>query len=257
MSVLITFEGGDGSGKSTQAALLHGRLIHEGYDAVLLQEPGSTALGTYLRDWLKRESDDTESLAPVSELLLFIAARAQLVSEVIKPALDQPDAVVICDRYIDSTVAYQGYGRGLDVGMVDGLNAVAIDGTVPDLTFLIDVPPTVALERIDPQAGPDGAVTNNAIAMRDEQGGMRRFEEEGTAFHEAVYRGYAKLTKEESERWRVVDGVRPKDEIANEIRALTTEVLLGIAMEAVDEKPPLDPSATDDEQDDSSQPSLF
>lgn len=240
--MLITFEGGDGSGKSTQAELLERRLSGEGHDVLLLREPGSTALGSYLRDWLKAQA--TESLSPVSELLLFVAARAQLISEVMGPALDRPDAVVICDRYMDSTIAYQGYGRGLDIDMVRSVNEVAIEGVVPDLTFLIDVPPGTALGRVDSRA--------NASA---EPEGMQRFEEESVAFHERVYRGYHELASQEPERWRLVYGDRPEDEIADEIRRLTGAALPSLAVQdsTENEDEPGDSPATGTD----SQPTLF
>ena len=255
MSVLITFEGGDGSGKSTQAALLHKRLADEGHDVLAVHEPGSTSLGDYLRKWLKSEKADTDSLSPVSELLLFVAARAQLVAEVIKPALSRPDAVVICDRYIDSTVAYQSYGRGLDIGMVNGLNAIALDGAVPDLTLFIDVPPAEALRRVGPPSA-DDEESGVTVDRRDEPGNMRRFEEESMAFHERVHRGYVELANEEPERWRVVDGTQPEDEIAREIRALADSVIPSITPES-DEEPIDSPEDSGAEQTDMNQPNLF
>ena len=255
MSVLITFEGGDGSGKSTQAALLHKRLTDEGHDVFAVHEPGSTSLGSYLREWLKSEKTDTDSLSPVSELLLFVAARAQLVAEMIKPALSRPDAVVICDRYIDSTVAYQSYGRGLEIGMVNDLNAIALDGAVPDLTLFIDVPPVEALRRVSP-ASASGEASGVTAGLRDEPGNMRRFEEESTAFHERVHQGYVELAKQEPERWRVVDGTRPEDEIAREIRALAASLIPSITPE-IDEEPTDNPGDAGAAQTDVNQLNLF
>jgi dTMP kinase len=262
MSVLITFEGGDGSGKSTQAALLEQHLSERGYDVVALQEPGSTSLGAYLRDWLKAERPESEALEPVSELLMFLAARAQLVAELVKPALDRPDAVVICDRYIDSTVAYQGYGRGLDVGLIDSLNAIAIDGAVPDLTLLIDVPPEVALGRVNP-----GSDSSHTATTRDELEGMRRFEEEDAAFHARVHQGYVELAKGEPARWRVVDGTRAAEEVANDVQVLAGEALPDIELEAATERAPVAEEQVAEKQGtkepvsgnggDSNQPNLF
>ena len=251
MSVLITFEGGDGSGKSTQAALLKKHLSERGYDVVALQEPGSTSLGAYLRDWLKAERSESEALAPVSELLMFLAARAQLVAEKVKPALDRPDAVVICDRYIDSTVAYQGYGRGLNVGLIDSLNAIAIDGAVPDLTLFIDVPPEVALGRVNPIS-----TDSESANTRNEPEGMRRFEEEDAAFHGRVHSGYLALAAEEPERWRVVDGTRAAEEVADEVQALAGETLPDIELEAAVEEQGAEVPVSD-ESDESNQPNLF
>jgi dTMP kinase len=252
MSVLITFEGGDGSGKSTQAALLGKHLSERGYDVVALQEPGSTSLGAYLRDWLKAERPESEAPAPVTELLMFLAARAQLVAELVRPALDRPDAVVICDRYIDSTVAYQGYGRGLDVGLIDNLNAIAIDGAVPDLTLLIDVPPELALGRVNPvSADSDSANT------RDEPEGMRRFEDESAAFHARVRQGYVELAKQEPERWRVVDGTLAAEEVASEVRALAAETLPDKELEAAVEQATVAEEQILEQSGDGNQPNLF
>jgi dTMP kinase len=256
VSVLITFEGGDGSGKSTQAALLHRRLADEGHDVLAVHEPGCTSLGTYLRDWLKSEKAAADSLSPVAELLLFVAARAQLVAEVIKPALARPDAVVICDRYIDSTVAYQGYGRGLEIGMVNGLNAIALDGAVPDLTLFIDVPPAVALGRVGPASGQDADASQRA-SRRDEPEGMRRFEQESTAFHERVHQGYVELAKEEPERWRVVDGNRSEDEVADEVRTIAGEVLSNFAPESTVKERSVVQETGAIGRSDSNQPTLF
>ena len=135
MALFIVFEGGDGSGKSVQSRALFRRLRQQGYPALLTREPGGSALGENLRRWLKR----SQGLSPLTELSLFTAARSQLVAEVVRPTL-QSGTMVICDRFTASTVAYQGYGRGLDLKLVQRLNRLASDGLAPDLTVLLDLP---------------------------------------------------------------------------------------------------------------------
>jgi dTMP kinase len=128
MALFITFEGGEGSGKSTQARLLADRLRTAGLDMTEIHEPGSTRLGWQIRDWLKRGLITGETMSHNAELFLFAAARSQLVAKVLRPALDRPDAVVISDRYADSTIAYQGYGRGISLNDVKAVNALATRG---------------------------------------------------------------------------------------------------------------------------------
>ena len=183
MSLFITFEGGEGSGKSHQSQALERRLKRRGIDAMRLYEPGGTAVGERIARLLKW-ARQTEITA-LSELLLFNAARAQLMSEVIEPAL-AADKVVICDRYTDSTLAYQGYGRGLDATLVRRVNENTTRGLKPDLTLLLDTPPETGLTRI--------------------KGRRDRFESEALAFHERVRAGYLELAALEPERWRVIDG---------------------------------------------------
>ena len=142
MAAFVVFEGGEGAGKSTQAKSLSRRLSHEGYQVVLTHEPGGTALGEAVRRWLKKGP----VLAPLSELLLFTAARAQLVETLIAPALDSRQ-IVICDRFTSSTVAYQGYGRGLDLELIHRLNKLTSGGLSPDLTVFLDTPVEVGLAR--------------------------------------------------------------------------------------------------------------
>ena len=261
MSVLITFEGGDGSGKSTQADLLRRRLSEDGFSVVLVREPGGTPLGDSIRRMVKSQSmakrlkesewskrSKKESFSPISELYLFLAARAQLVSSIIKPALSRPGTVVICDRYMDSTVAYQGYGRRLGVGMVRSANEVAVDGVVPDLTFFLDLPPAVAERRAEAQARLEGAPDTGTPRLEPE--GMRRFEEETAAFHRRVYDGYAKMAAGEPDRWRRIDATKPEQDIAGEVRRLAEDVLAGIA-------PTASMTGGDDDKEGCGQPALF
>ena len=249
MSVLITFEGGDGSGKSTQADLLRRRLTEDGFPVLLVHEPGGTPLGESIRRLVKSQSmSKRESLSPISELFLFLAARAQLVTSVIKPALSRPGAVVICDRYMDSTMAYQGYGRRLSVGMVRSANEVAVDGVVPNLTFFLDLPPAVAERRAGAQARLEGET--DAGVPRLEPEGMRRFEEETAAFHRRVYDGYLKMAASEPQRWRKIDATKPEQDIAGEVRRLAEEALVGLA-------PTASTTGDDEDKEGYAQPSLF
>lgn len=192
--LLITFEGGDGAGKSTQARRLRSRLARAGHSVRLAAEPGGTALGQRLRRLLKFSRHE---ITPQAELLLFLASRAQLTHEVILPALAE-GAIVICDRYADSTAAYQGYGRGLDLESIHRLNAGATQGLRPHLTVLLDAPPEEALQRRAPEA-------------RD------RMERGAASFRDRVREGYRELARNEPDRWLVVDARLPKAEVARRV----------------------------------------
>lgn len=189
----VTIEGGEGVGKTTLLAGLANRAREAGLDVVVCREPGGTALGERLRDALLRA--DGEAPDAHAELLVFAAARAQLVAEVIRPALGR-SALVLCDRYADSTTAYQHFGRGLPRATVDAVNAAATGGLTPDLTLLLDLPPAEGLRR----AGRAGDY----------------MERENLAFHERVRAGFAALAQAEPERWRVLDASRGADEVAGE-----------------------------------------
>jgi dTMP kinase len=191
MSLFITFEGGEGSGKSVQTKALYRRLLKLAIPAILTHEPGGTPFGNKLGRWLKWAQGT--ALSPLVELLLFNASRAQLVSEVIKPNL-KSGKVVISDRYADSTTAYQGYGRGLDLEMVRATNNAATQGLKPDLTILLDISTEEGLAR--------------KRAKRQD-----RFEQEELAFHHRVREGYLKMATDEPKRWLVVDASQPKDKI--------------------------------------------
>ncbi|MDP9070041.1 MAG: dTMP kinase [Actinomycetota bacterium] len=187
---LITFEGGEACGKSTQAALLARAL-----GAVLTREPGGTRAGEQIRALLLDEPGT--ALAPRAEALLMAAARAQHVAEVVRPALDAGRDVV-SDRYAHSSLAYQGYGRGLAVAEVAELSTWATEGLWPDLVILLDLPDDVALGR---RGTPD------------------RFESEAETFHRRVRQGYRRLAAEEPERWHVVDGFGSVEEVAARVWA--------------------------------------
>ena len=194
MGLFISFEGGEGSGKSTQAERLARRLRAHHCQVLLTYEPGGTALGNELRDLLK--SNPRVALSAGAELLLFAAARSQLTQEVILPALDQ-GVCVICDRYMDSTTAYQGYGRGLPLDTVETVNRFATHGLQPDLVFLLDMQPDESLER--------------KRLPRD------RIEDEGSSFHKRVRAGYLEMAAREPKRWLVVDAALQPDEVEQRI----------------------------------------
>lgn len=205
MSLFITFEGGEGCGKSTQSRRLFHRLQKLAIPAQLIHEPGVTALGDKIRRLLKWSQG--VNISPVAELLMFNAARAQLVDEVIKPALKK-EAIVICDRYADSTTAYQGYGRGIEMGVVAAANKIGTQGLAPDLVILLDMPVEEGLAR-----------------KKHEQ--ADRFQKESLSFHRRIREGYLKLAAAEPERWLVIDATRGKEEIADMIWRTVSRLLGG------------------------------
>ena len=194
MGLLITFEGGEGCGKSTQSKRLALKLQQVGHKVLRTYEPGGTDLGMEIRRSLKKTRET--SVAPETELLLFAAARAQLTEEVILPALSE-DCIVICDRFTDSTLAYQGYGRGLSLDLIESLNTIAARGVIPDLVLLLDMDPSLAL--------------NRKLQPRD------RFEFEDITFHERVRKGYLLLAEQDPERWLVLNASRPLNHTAQSI----------------------------------------
>ena len=191
MSLFITFEGGEGCGKSTQSRLLLEQLHQQNIPVVLTREPGGTALGNEIRRVLKREQGIP--ISPQAELFLFAASRAQLVADLIRPALRE-GKVVICDRFAHSTLVYQGYGRGLDLTTVEMLNNMATENLKPDLAILLNILPEQGLTR--------------KRSLRD------RFELEDLSFHRRVREGYLKMAAAEPDRWLVIDAMLPKGEIA-------------------------------------------
>jgi len=212
LGLFITFEGIEGCGKSTQVGLLKGYLAGRGLDVVALREPGGTELGERIREMLVNHG--TEDLAPRAELLLYEAARAQLVARVIAPALRE-GRTVVCDRFTDSTVAYQGYGRGLDLEDVYEANRVAAGAAAPDVTILLDCDPAEGLARAWKRieaAGPGGGPRED------------RFESEEMAFHARVRKGYLRLAEAAPERIRVVPASGSIDEVHRRI----VEIMEGI-----------------------------
>jgi dTMP kinase len=191
--MFVTFEGLDGSGKTTQAELLQARLEAEGEDVVLTREPGGTELGERIRDLVLHGGH----VAPWAEALLYAASRAQHVEQVIGPALER-GASVVCDRYVDSSVAYQGVGRGLGLERVLALNLDAVGGLLPDRTFLLELDPTHVTARLAEQQ-PD------------------RLERESDDFHSRVADGYRRLAVRFPDRIVVLDGTRDAGELAEEV----------------------------------------
>ena len=198
--MFITFEGLDGSGKSTQAELLAEAVRGTGRDVVTTREPGGTPLGEHVRELLL----SGDEISPWAEAALFTAARAELVDRVIAPAVEG-GAVVICDRFLDSSLAYQGFARGLGVDRVLELNLPAIRGQLPDRTFLLEIDPEVAARRV----GENGD----------------RIEREDGQFRQQVANAYRLLAETFPQRIEAVDGTRPPEEIAKEIFGLVRESL--------------------------------
>lgn len=201
--VFIAFEGGEGAGKSTQAAILVSALVEQGYHAVLVREPGSTRLGDYLRAYLVED----EPIVPLAELLLFEASRAQLVTERITPLLDQ-GTVVIADRFAGSTVAYQGHGRGLDLERIGWLNHIATGGLYPDVNLLLDIDPAIGLGRANRRQLQLALPMSNA---------PDRFDDETSRFHDSVRRGFLDQAEADPERWRIIDGNQPVPQVSGSV----------------------------------------
>jgi dTMP kinase len=191
LGLFITFEGGEGCGKSTQSKLLLKKLEQKNIPVVLTHEPGGTALGNELRKTLKQQRNCPVS--PQAELFLLAASRAQLVAEVIRPALEE-GKVVLCDRFTHSTMVYQGYGRGLDFTVIKMVNNMATRNLNPDLIILLDISPEQGLAR--------------KRSLKD------RFELEDLSFHRRVREGYLKMAAAEPDRWLVIDASLPKGKIA-------------------------------------------
>nr|WP_251126002.1 dTMP kinase [Exiguobacterium sp. s22] len=202
--MFITVEGPDGSGKSTQLQLLIERLKEKGYDIVVTREPGGTTVGNQIREVLL--SPDHHEMTPRVEMMLYAASRAQNVEQVIRPALER-GAIVLCDRFIDASIAYQGYGLQYDLDQIRSLNEWATNGLTPDLTFLFDLSPERASQR-----------------MKD-RGQLDRIESRDQAFHERVYAGFQALLKQYPERIVRIDADQPIETIHDEVLDYTVERL--------------------------------
>jgi dTMP kinase len=201
----ITFEGGDGTGKSTQVNAAETCLRQRNRPCLATREPGGTELGKLIRKVLLEVGES--EIAASTELFLYLADRAQHVKQVVKPALAE-GRVVLCDRFTDSTVAYQGYGRGIDLDWLRRLNDTASGGLQPDLTLLFDCPVEAGLAR--------------AAGRQDRDGQPRedRFEREELEFHQKVRSGFLEMAGREPERFRVIDASRPVAEVTEQIRAI-------------------------------------
>jgi dTMP kinase len=206
--VFVTFEGGEGSGKTTHLKLLAHHLRDIASEVVETRDPGGTAVGKEIRTLLL--SPESAPISDAAELFLYEASRAQLVREVITPALAR-GAVVLCDRFTDSTLAYQGFGRGLDLGLIRRLSDFATGGLVPDLTVLLDLDPRMGLQRC-------------ARSSRVELGSRDRLEAEPLAFHQRVREGYRALAREEPDRIRVMDAALSMREIELAVRDEVTRL---------------------------------
>lgn len=202
--MFITVEGPDGSGKSTQLQLLVENLKQKGYDIVVTREPGGTTVGNQIREVLL--SPDHHEMTPRVEMMLYAASRAQNVEQVIRPALER-GAIVLCDRFIDASIAYQGYGLQYDLDQIRSLNEWATNGLTPDLTFLFDLNPERASER-----------------MKD-RGQLDRIESRDQAFHERVYAGFQTLLKQYPERIVRIDADQSIECIQDEVLGYTIERL--------------------------------
>jgi len=182
--MLVTFEGIEGSGKTTQADLLYTYLKEKGYNVIKTREPGGTGFGEALRDVLLRKD---MRVFPLAELLVFMAVRAQHMEEVISPALAE-GKIVLCDRFVDATYAYQGYGRSIDLGIIETFNRLVTKGVRPNLTILLDCDVDLAFKR-------------KSAAKQQ----MDRFERESVSFHRKIRDAYLKLSEEDSKRFFVID----------------------------------------------------
>ncbi len=195
----ISFEGGEGCGKSTQIERLAARLEAEGYTVCRTREPGGTPLGEAVRDLLQH-SPTGQGMCAESELLLFAASRAQLCRELILPALQRGE-VVLCDRFLDSTTVYQGVARAIDPIEVAAINQLATGGLLPDLTLLLDLDPKIGLRR----------------ARDGREAPLDRMEREALDFHQDVRRGYLELARIDPERFQVLDAKRTAAELEKQI----------------------------------------
>jgi dTMP kinase len=208
----ITFEGGDGTGKSTQIKALEHHLAARGRSFVSTREPGGTPLGKLIRQALLEVGK--QPIGSSTELFLYLADRAQHVQDVILPALES-DKIVLCDRYTDSTLAYQGYGRGMDLNMMRQLSQIADRGLKPDLTLLFDCSVEIGLARSARRLAEEGG----------DSGRGDRFESEKTEFHEKVRAGFLALARAEPERFRIIDASRSLAEVTQQIKSLIDQEL--------------------------------
>ena len=197
----ITFEGGEGAGKSTQVKLLAERLRDAAYKVVETREPGGTRRGEEIREFLL--SGEAKNFGPMGEAVLFSAARAHHLNEVIRPALERGDWV-LCDRFSDSTAAYQGAAGGVKPGLIRALERVTVDRNMPDMTFILDLPPEVGLKR---------------TAQRNGGGGERpdRFEAMDLHFHEALRAAFLRIAEEQPRRCIILDALQAESAVAEDV----------------------------------------
>ena len=210
MSLFITFEGVEGSGKTTQIQRLKKYLTHKGIPCKVTREPGGSSIGEKIRKILL--NPDHREMVPTSELLLYEAARAQHVEEVIKPFLER-GGVVLCDRFSDASLAYQGYGRRIDLKWIQGLNHLSSQGIRPDVTFLLDCPSDVGLRR---------AIRRNRTLKQERED---RFEREEVEFHRRVREGYLTIARKEPDRVKVIDTRQGEERVFEKIRKIVDNLI--------------------------------
>jgi dTMP kinase len=207
--LFISFEGGEGAGKTTQIQFLKERLQEQGLDVISSREPGGTPEAEKIRELLvHREGGDWD---PLSECLLFFTARRMHIEKLIKPALEA-GKVVICDRFTDSTIAYQGYGHGFDLTLIDQVRELCIYDFYPDLTFLLDIPAKLGLQRSTKRLSGEGSEED-------------RFEQLTLSFHEKLRQGFLEIARQEPERCHVIDATQTMETIGEEIWAVVRKKL--------------------------------
>ena len=214
MGLFVTIEGIEGSGKSTLRSLLSTQLQELEPELVVTREPGATSLGQSIRALLL--NPENTSIDPRSEVLLFLADRAQHLTEVIEPALARK-ALVLCDRYIHSTIAYQGYGRGLDLSQLEYLTEFSTAGRLPNLVLLLDISPEKGLERAKERAErATGSfkINRNEGSIEFAESGWTRFEQAELSFHERIRKGFLSMAQSDPERFLVLDARLPPEELA-------------------------------------------
>jgi len=219
--MFITFEGPEGSGKTTQIAQLASFLRRKGYAIHATREPGGTPIGDQIRNILADLKN--QSMQPRSEILLFQASRAQLVTEVIRPHISHGN-LVLCDRFADSTLAYQGYGHGTDLTILRQIIHFATDGLTPDLTLLLDIDPEIGLQR------------------RANAGGWNRLDAYDLDFHQRVRAGYHQLAAEEPLRWVTINAEQPPDVVQSAVREAVLEKLATFPLAVKNREESLPPS---------------
>tara|TARA_Y100000996_G_scaffold299745_1_gene237534 strand:+ start:465 stop:1097 length:633 start_codon:yes stop_codon:yes gene_type:complete len=202
-SLLITFEGGEGSGKTTQSQILYNALKEKGFEVIKTREPGGTKFAEIIREILVQ--GESNKINNISELLLFAAARADHVQKVIKECL-KDNKIVICDRFTDSTLAYQGYAGNLDLDLVKEVNRISIGEISPDLTFVFDIDPTLGIER--------------ALGENNKE---TRFEEKDIMYHKKIRDGYMDIARDNPDRCVVIDGTNGIEQISKNILELTLD----------------------------------
>lgn len=210
--MFISLEGIEGSGKTTQIAHIEKHLAGRGIDCTVTREPGGTAIGAKIRAVLLDPAN--HDMDPLAELLLYMADRAQHICRVIRPALDTGNTV-LCDRFFDATIVYQGAARGLNRQLIEQLHTMAFDGLKPDLTLLLDLPPEVGLKRAWRQIKNGSRVANES-----------RFEEEKLAFHTLVRSGYLALAKKNPKRFRIIDATEDEGQVKEQIINLLDGILI-------------------------------